>query len=74
MWNHPHGVPGGGGGHKAVAEVATMELFCFLCHRKDNNYAYTFAAGCMQKCLILFKLFEFVCTPYKHLWIESIYT
>ena len=22
---------------KAAAEVTTVELFCFLCHRKDNN-------------------------------------
>ena len=37
-----------------------MEVLCFLCHRKDTNYAYTFAAGCMQTFLILFKLLEFV--------------
>ena len=35
---------------KAVEEVANLELFCFLCHRTDNNFAYTFAAGCIQKC------------------------
>ena len=33
---------------KAAAEVATVELFTFLCHRKNNNDAYTFAAGCIQ--------------------------
>ena len=43
-------------------EVTTVELFCFLCHRKDNNYAYTFATGCMQIFVILFKLLKFVCT------------
>ena len=48
MWNHP----GGGGGNNLV-EVAIVESFCFLCHSKLNNYAYTFAAGCLQKCLIL---------------------
>ena len=47
---------------KTVAEVATVELFYLLYHRKDNNYAYTFAGGCMQQCSILFKLLEFVCT------------
>ena len=44
-----------GWGHnfkKGVVEVATVELFCFLCHRKNNNYAYTFT-GCMQKFIIL---------------------
>ena len=60
-------IPGGGG------EVATVELFCFLCHCKQDNYAYTFAAGCMQKCLIVFKSLEFVCTPYWCLWIENVY-
>ena len=37
----------GGGYHnfkKPAAEVATVGLFCFLCHRKDSNYAYTFSA------------------------------
>ena len=60
----PHGPPNF---EKAVAEVATVELVCFPCHLKDNNYAYTIAAGCMQQFCILFKLLEFV-------WIESIYT
>ena len=35
------------GGHnfkKAVLEVATMELFSFLCNHKENNFAYTSAA------------------------------
>ena len=22
---------------KVIADVATVELFCFLCHREDNN-------------------------------------
>ena len=34
---------------KAVAEVATVELFCFPCHLKDTIYAYIFATGCMQQ-------------------------
>ena len=34
---------------KDAAVVAIMQLFCFLRHHKDNNYAYTFAAGNMQK-------------------------
>ena len=47
MCNHPHGSAGVRGNNfkKAVMEVATMELFCFLCHRKDNNYARI----CMQQ-------------------------
>ena len=59
MLNHPHAPLGlGSKFKKAVAEVATVELFCFLCHRKANNYAYTFVAGCMQQFLILFKLLQ----------------
>ena len=45
--NIPTG-PTGGEGHnskKVAEEVVTVELFCFLCHHKDNNYAYIFAAG-----------------------------
>lgn len=32
--------------NKVVAEVATVELICFLCHCKDNNKAYTIVVGC----------------------------
>ena len=32
---------------KAIAEVATLELFCFLCHRVDTTYAYSFVARSM---------------------------
>ena len=55
--------PGGRGKNlkNAIVEVTTVKLLCFLCHRKDNNYAYTFAAGCIQNFLILFELLEFVC-------------
>ena len=35
---------------KTVAEVAIVELFYLRYHRKDNNYTYTFAGGCMQQC------------------------
>ena len=69
-----------GGGHnfkKTVAEVATVELFCCLCHRKDNNHSYTFAAGCIRQAWsdsvnffkdltfenVLFRLA--MCCPYK---------
>ena len=48
---------------KTVAEVATLDLFSFLRHHKDNTYAYTFAAGYMQQFQICFMLLEFVCTP-----------
>lgn len=41
---------------KAVADVAPMELFCFLYHHNDNGYAYTFVGGCIGQLLILFKL------------------
>ena len=59
MLNHPHASLGlGSKFKKAVAEVATVELFCFLCHRKANNYACTFVAGCMQQFLIVFKLLQ----------------
>ena len=47
----PHVQPSGGGGHnfkKSAVEVATVELFCFLCHNKDKNYAYTSVAGWRQ--------------------------
>ena len=40
---------GGDNFRKAAAEVATVKLFCALCHRKENNYVYTFAAGCMEQ-------------------------
>ena len=49
---HPMGSRGGERGEgvnifqKVLPEVATVELFCFLCHRKANSYAYTFVAGC----------------------------
>ena len=52
---------------KDVAEDATVELLCFLCHRKDNNYAY-------PQFLMLFELLEFVCTPQRCSWIDSVYT
>ena len=40
MWNHPKEPPGVSWGHnfkKAVAEVATVELRCFLCHRLEDG-------------------------------------
>ena len=42
----------GGGQHfkKAVTDVVTVELICFLCCYKDNDDAYTSVNGCMQKC------------------------
>ena len=50
MWSHPLGPQRGVGKNfkKAITEISGLELFCFICHRKDNNYAYTFAAGCVH--------------------------
>ena len=46
----PWGPWGGWQNFKKAVKVTTMELLRFLCHRKDNNYAYTSATECMQKC------------------------
>ena len=48
---------------KPVAEVAAVELFCFQCFCKENNYAYTFVAGCIQQFFTFLKLFQFIRTP-----------
>ena len=52
LWVDPHVQPSPGVEVtmfiKSASEVATVELFCFFCHRKDNNYAYTSVAGCIQ--------------------------
>ena len=40
------------GGVKNVKQAVAVEVFCFLCHRKDYNYAYAFTTGCMENCLV----------------------
>ena len=55
----------------ATVDVSIVELFCFLCHRKDSNHAYAFSAGRMQHCF--FKLLQFV-LPHRYLWRERVYT
>ena len=46
-----------------IAEVTTVELNYFLCHREDNNNSYTFVAGCYKQFFLFFKLLQFVRAP-----------
>ena len=50
-----------GWGSTFQSEVTTVKLMCFLCHRKYNNDAYKFVAGCTRQFFIY--LLQFVCTP-----------
>ena len=70
--------PRGGGStfQLEVAMVKLVELMCFLCHRKDNNDAYIYVAGCIQQLRIILKLLQFVCVMYsearhKKTWHDS---
>ena len=64
MWNYPHRGPGGSQHFKkAIAEVTTVELFLFLCHRKDNNYAYTLCLCMYPEMLNIFQVIRVCLYP-----------
>ena len=55
--------------------VANVELLCCLCHRKYNNHAYTYIAGCMQKYLNTFQIIRICYALYICVYGQkSVYT